>query len=424
MFISKMNRLFHKHGRLAFGLLTLFIIVPFVLYFSVAPDEILNALSFGATKSNIEIYGKRIPQKELDKSLTDVMISMTVQGWPIDFNSSSTAQQLTPAAVDRIELLREVNKLKISPTDVDLAAYLKTLPIFQSENGFSYDRYKMFIYALGRYGITQANIEFAMREDVALSMLKNIISNEVIVTEKGALDYYNNLNQTYSIKIADFSAKDFLSKVVANDNDIKAYFDSNSSKYLTPKKSKAIIVKFDFSSFRNDAEKSITQSAIDNYYQANKSKYQSIKEKEAKDKIKEELINDFCKTAARSKAQEFAVGAYKTLEQNGAIVANSSSAFEDFAKKNNLEVYKPSSWISSEGELIENIGKEPALVKQISSLFPDQPVTNAVEGRKAFFVALLTDRVEAEKASLAEVKNQVVDDYKSVKRPKANLPCL
>ncbi len=413
MFISKMNRLFHKHGRLAFGLLTLFIIVPFVLYFSVAPDEILNALSFGATKSNIEIYGKRIPQKELDKSLTDVMISMTVQGWPIDFNSSSTAQQLTPAAVDRIELLREVNKLKISPTDVDLAAYLKTLPIFQSENGFSYDRYKMFIYALGRYGITQANIEFAMREDVALSMLKNIISNEVIVTEKGALDYYNNLNQTYSIKIADFSAKDFLSKVVANDNDIKAYFDSNSSKYLTPKKSKAIIVKFDFSSFRNDAEKSITQSAIDNYYQANKSKYQSIKEKEAKDKIKEELINDFCKTAARSKAQEFAVGAYKTLEQNGAIVANSSSAFEDFAKKNNLEVYKPSSWISSEGELIENIGKEPALVKQISSLFPDQPVTNAVEGRKAFFVALLTDRVEAEKASLAEVKNQVVDDYKS-----------
>lgn len=408
-----MNRLFHKHGRLAFGLLTLFIIVPFVLYFSVAPDEIFNALSFGSAKSNIEVYGKRVSQKELDKSITDAMISMTVQGWPIDFNSSSTVQQFTPSAVDRIILLKEVNTLKISPNDASLAAYLKTLPIFQSENGFNYDRYKMMIYALGRYGITQTDIESALREDVSIAMLKDIISNEVLVTEKGTLDYYNNLNQTYSVKVADFKAKDYLSKVVINEKDLQSYFGSNSSKYLTPRKSKAIIVKFGFALYRADAEKSVTQLAVDEYYQANKANYSSMKEKEAKAKIKDELIDDFSKTAAKSKAQEFAVGAYKALEQSGQVVANPASVFENYAKKLKLETFKTSNWVSADGELIENIGKEPALVTQISSLFLDQPVTNAVEGKKAYFVALLTDRIEAKNATLPEVKNKVTDDYKN-----------
>lgn len=413
MFITRMNRLFHKHGRLAFGLLTLFIIVPFVLYFSVAPDEIFNALSFGSAKSNIEVYGKRIPQKEFDESMTDVMISMTVQGWPVDFNSSSTVQQFTPAAVDRIVLLKEVERLKISPNDASLAAYLKTLPVFQSENGFNYDRYKMLIYALGRYGITQADIESALREDVSIAMLKDIISNEVVVTEKGTLDYYNNLNQTYSVKVADFFVKDFLSKVAINDKDLQSYFTSNSSKYLTPRKSKAIIVKFDFAVYRADAEKSVTQTVVGDYYQANKANYSSMKEKEAKAKIKDNLIDDFCKTAAKSNAQEFAVGAYKALEQTGKVVPNSASIFEDYSKKLKLETFKPSTWISSDSELIENIGKEPALVSQISSLFLDQPVTNAVEGKKAYFVALLTDRIEKKNATFAEVKNSVIDDYKN-----------
>ena len=408
-----MNRLFHKHGRLAFGLLTLFIIVPFVLYFSVAPEEIFNALSFGSTKSNIEVYGKRIPQKEFDKSMTNVMISMTVQGWPVDFNSSSTVHQLTPAAVDRIIILKEVNRLKISPNDASLAAYLKTLPVFQSETGFNYDRYKMMVYALGRYGITQTDIESALREDVSIATLKNIISNEVLVTEKGTLDYYNNLNQTYSVKVADFIAKDFLSMIIVNDKDLQSYFSSNSSKYITPKKSKAVIVKFDFSSYKAEAEKSVTQKAIDDYFQANKANYSSMKDKDAKAKIKDELLNDFCKTAAKSNAQEFAVGAYKTLEQTGKVIANPSSAFESYARKLKLDTIKISNWISSDGELIENIGKEPALVNQVSSLFLDQPITNAVEGKKTYFVALLTDRIESKNATLPEVKNIVIEDYKN-----------
>lgn len=408
-----MNRLFHKHGRLAFGLLTLFIIVPFVLYFSVAPEEIFNALSFGSAKSNIEVYGKRIPQKEFDKSMTNVMISMTVQGWPVDFNSSSTVQQLTPAALDRIIILKEVNRLKISPNDASLAAYLKTLPVFQSETGFNYDRYKMMVYALGRYGITQTDIESALREDVSIATLKNIISNEVLVTEKGTLDYYNNLNQTYSVKVADFIAKDFLSMIMVNDKDLQSYFSSNSSKYLTPKKSKAVIVKFDFSSYKAEAEKSVTQKAIDDYFQANKANYSSMKDKDAKAKIKDELLNDFCKTAAKSNAQEFAVGAYKTLEQTGKVIANPSSAFESYARKLKFDTIKISNWISSDGELIENIGKEPALVNQVSSLFLDQPITNAVEGKKAYFVALLTDRIESKNATLPEVKNIVIEDYKN-----------
>lgn len=413
MFISRMNRLFHKHGRLAFGLLTLFIIVPFVLYFSVAPDEILNAFSFGSAKSNISIYGKRVPQKELDESVTSLMISMTAQGWPIDFNSSSTAQQLTPGAVDRIILLQEVKKLKISTDDAALAAYLKTLPVFQSENGFNYERYKMMIYALGRYGISQADIENAIREDVAINTLKRMISKGIVVTSDGALEFYNTLNQTYTIKTAIFSSKDYLPKVVVNEKDLQAYFDSNASNYLTPKKSKALIVKFDFSAYKADAQKAITDSGIEDYYRMNKANFSSITEKDAKAKIKDQLLDDFCANTAKAKAQEFAVGAYKALEQSGQLIANATSAFEDYARKNNLVIYKTSTWLSSDSDLVENIGKEPALVSQISVLFPDQPVSNAVEGKKAYFVALLTDRIEPKKASFSEVKSNVIDDFKN-----------
>ena len=62
MFISKMNRMFHKHGRVAFALLTLVIIVPFVLYFSASPADLVDMFSFGSESSHITINGEKLPQ--------------------------------------------------------------------------------------------------------------------------------------------------------------------------------------------------------------------------------------------------------------------------------------------------------------------------------------------------------------------------
>ena len=409
-----MNRLFHKHGRLAFGLLTLFIIVPFVLYFSVAPEEILNMFSFSTAKSNISINGTRVPQKEFDESMKSLMISMSTQGWPVDFNSTSIYQQLTPGVVDRIILMDEIEKLKISADDSAIASYMKALPMFQDSNGFSYDRYKMVCYALGRYGISQNQIETSLREDATIGILKRMISDGVITTENGMQDFYNNLNQSFSVKVAEFNSKDYLSKVSVKDKDIQTFFDSNPTKYMTPKKSKAYIVKFDFSVFENDAKKNITEEQLNKLYEMKKASYGAMNEKEAKEKIKEQLIDEACANAAKQKAQEFAISAYKAIEDKGQLASNAITLFEDIAIKNKLETYKTSSWISDNSDLVENIGKEPALVKEISALYPDQPISNAIEGKKAYFVALLTERSNPTKATLDDVKKKVTEDYKLV----------
>lgn len=414
MFITKMNKLFHKHGRVAFAILTLLIIVPFILYFSVAPDEILNSFTSLMNKSNVSICGKRVSKNELNKNINTAMVSMILQGYPPDFlNSTNGTKQVLTVAVDRMVLAKEAASIGIRIGDKMIAEFLKTGPIFHGENGFSYDRYKMFLYSMNRYGLSESEVTSSIEETLAIEALRARVVDSIVTTDTGMQEFYNSMNSNFTIRVASFIAKDYLNKVAVDDQKAKAYFETNKSSYIVPKKSKVSIVEFSLDNYKSDAEKSITEKMIDDYYAANKSSYSDVKEKEAKAKIKTQLVNDFCDNKVKMDAQNFAVSVFKLIGQGQSNKLSPKDIFKNYAKKNSHRIYDISQWISADDKNVEQLGNQPALVSSISELFKDQPISNAIKGEKSYFVACLVDRQEARNADFAEVKEKVIQDFKS-----------
>ena len=414
MFISKMNKLFHKHGRIAFAVLTLLIIVPFILYFSVAPDEILSSFSSLMNKSNVSVHGKRISKTELNKNINTAMVSMIMQGCPPDFlNSTSGSKQVLMFALDRMVLAKEAAEIGIRIDDKAVAEFLKTSSVFQGENGFSYDRYRMFLYSMNRYGLNEEEVTSSIRETLAIEALRSQIINSIVVTNAGMQEFYCNMNLDFSIRVATFDGKDFLNKVIIDDQKIKAYYDANNKSYIVPKKSKAIVVEFSFADYKTEAEKAVIEKMVDAYYDANKSLYSDVKEKEAKIKIKIQFVDEYCDSKARMDAQNFAVSVFKLISHGQGGKLAPKDIFKNYARKNKYHIYDIAKWTSATDQNIEVLGKQPALVSSISEIFQDQPISNAIKGEKSYFVACLTDRQEARNAELFEVKEKVAQDFKA-----------
>ncbi|MCP4177202.1 MAG: hypothetical protein GY756_05490, partial [bacterium] len=412
MFITKINKLFHKHGKIAFGILTLVIIVPFVLYFSADPSDFFGMFSFGSTKSNVSMYGERIPQKELDQGIKNVKITFTLRGWPVNFNSNQNQKQYQSMAIEQMMLIKKARKLDLAASDTQVAKYLQSMPMFQVKGKFSMDRYRMIVYALGQYRISEMDIENAAKNSVLIDLLREKITSTALITEDGAKQFYNKANEKYDINVAYFNSSEYLNKVKVENRELDKYFQANRSKYVIPKKSKAFVVRFNFINYKNQAVKKVTDKMIDANYKQNKLTYEKISEADAKGKIKNLLLKQEEQKIAKADAQNFAVKAFKNIEQAQAK-GKDSSVFTQFVNKMKYIIYPINEWITANTQLIPRIGKEPALANAISALFLDQPVSNAVEGKKAYFVACLTDRENARPANFTEVKEKVMNDYKN-----------
>jgi peptidyl-prolyl cis-trans isomerase D len=412
MFITGINKLFYKHGKIAFGILTVVIIIPFVLYFSADPSDLLGMFSFGGTKSNVSMYGERVPQKELDQGVKNVKIIFTLRGWPVNFESTQNHKQYLSMAIEQLMLIKQAEKLGLAPTDTQVAEFLQGMPMFKVKGKFNMDRYRMIVYALGQYRISEMDIESAAKDSILINLLRKQIASTAVVTENGAQQFYNKANEKYSINVAYFDSKDYLSKVKVENKELDEYFQANRSKYVIPKKSKVSIVRFNFINYKKQAKKEVTDKMIDANYQQNKMKYKKDSEADAKSKIKDLLIKQKEQKLAKTDAQSFAVKAFKNIEQLQAKGKN-AQIFSQFSKKLKYNVYPINDWITADTKLIPRIGKEAALANDISNLFMDQPISNAIEGKKAYFVACLTARKNARPAELSEVKDKVISAYKN-----------
>ena len=412
MFISKMNRMFHKHGRIAFGLLTLVIIVPFVLYFSAGPSELLDMFDFSAKDSHVQMYGKTVSQEVLGNAVTGVLISLAAQGQNVDFASMRNEKQIIEQAADRIRLLKIVDERGLKTDDLSVVGYIRQLPMFQVKGDFNPSMYKIFVsYYLGRFGISEKQLEEVVQENILIDILKAQTVAGTIITENEVLQYYNDLNKTYEAQAIRFNSKDYEKDVKVSSDELQKYFEGNRKKYLIPAKYKIDVVRFNYIKYKKEAEKEVTDKDITAYYNTHKESFKEKNEKDARKEISEQLIQAKIESNAKNDAQKFAVSVYKKIETNDK--KKPSQVFETAAEKMKFKVYSVNDWITSTTKVIPRLGKVPEIAGVLNSLYMDQPISNAIQGKNAFFVICLSDMITARQAKLEEVKDKVTAEYKA-----------
>jgi len=94
--------------------------------------------------------------------------------------------------------------------------------------------------------------------------------------------------------------------------------------------------------------------------------------------------------------------------------AGQIEAFKKLAKERSLESYE-TNWFDSASENVKNIGKEPALVDALATTTKRYPISKAVAGSRAAFVALLLDKKDPEPGDFNDVKPKVEERFRALK---------
>lgn len=413
MFITKLNSFFARHGRKTFAVFTGAIIISFVLYFSPG-FNFLDMIRGGASSESGTpvVLGKKVTGAEIDSSVDSFSIIMSLSSPGFNIHNSYMRNEAEPIALERIMMLRAARERNILIGDSEVADYLRAIPAFQKNGSFDNATFEQFVKMyLAPFRYTKQELDRAVREQLAIERLYKEISAGIITTPEEVRQAFNTRFEKFKVKDLKFKAESYAGNVNADDKAVENFFNSNADKYRIPPKFKAKFVRFNYSVYEKSV--SVADEKIKQYYEANKDKFKEKEEvlplDKVSDKIRKTLAADEAKILAVKDAQAFAVDAYQStadMKTSKAVV----DGFTALAEKKNIKVYE-TDFFSTEDSILKNVGKEPEFAMAVSQLFADQPVSDAIQGNVACFVACMTGKEESRSAKFEEVKDKVKKDF-------------
>jgi hypothetical protein len=462
MVIRKMNRVFDKHGRYLFAIITLVIIIAFVGFFTPGFMSIFSKTAGPATAVGT-FFGEKITYDDLNEQADCSVISRTL---PLAGYLSPGTPGLKDRAMNNafedICTYKAALQRGVRVSDKQIADYISQQYAFKGKDGkFDLEKYKKYVKNdLEAHGYSEVNLDEAVRRDLLQRKLYEQISADVFVTAGEVKDYFFDRYEKFDVKIARITAKDMLPKVKLTDKDIEAYYNANVGRYkeavtafekaravldnppkdkykearvafeiakkkleaeknsicMMPPRFKIDVIRFNYIDFEKKVAASITEKEEKQYYDLHKKefklgdKYIPFKGK-VQLQIRKKLIDAKAKELAFKEAQLFADEAYRMSMDNDKF---NKDAFVQLAKKNKVAVY-PTSWFYANAELIKELGREPMVIKAVAAMDPDIPISNAITGERAAFIAFLTDREEVREAQLSEIRDELVKNLKSEK---------
>jgi hypothetical protein len=413
MFITKLNSFFARHGRKTFAVFTGAIIVSFVLYFSPGFNFLDMIRGGGSSESGVPvIMGKKISEQEIASSVDSFSIIMSLTSPGFNINNSYMRDNAETIGLERIMMLQAAEERNILVGDSEIADYLRAVPGFQKNGKFDSATFEQFVKQyLTPFRYTKQDLDMAVREQLSIERLYNEIGAGVMTTPGEVRQAFNTRFEKFKVKDLKFRAETYAGKVNADDKTVENFFNANVEKYKIPAKFKAKLVRFSYAGYEKSV--SVTDEKIKQYYEANKDKF---KEKDAvlpldrvADKIKKTLSSDEAKNLAIKDAQTFAVEAYQATDEMKTRKAV-MDGFAALAERKKFKVFE-TDFFSSEDALVKNVGREPEFAMAVSQLFADQPISDAIQGNSACFVACMIDKEESRSAKFEEVKDKVKKDF-------------
>lgn len=235
-----MVNLFRKYQQSLMLIITILVIIAFVwLYNSTQLDKI--GVNHVAT-----IYGKGVAQADLEKTARKAQLSMELGLFDMlqTLGGGNDQNQMIESFVwNSMVLKHEADALAIAPTDEQVIAELKTLPVFQTNGSFDPDKYSQFVeQQLPPQGMTQLQLEELVRDSLRLKQLRGIIDSTV---EPSAGDFRSAYERAYAkinASVIHFAQKDFSGGINVTDEDLQMAFDARKESYKTNEKRKVSFI--------------------------------------------------------------------------------------------------------------------------------------------------------------------------------------
>lgn len=261
-------------------------------------------------------------------------------------------------AWDRVIMLKEAAKYKITVTDKEVIKYVESHPVFTRNGIFDSRIYQHFLrYTLG---LDARTFEEIVRENIKVKKLNDMITRDIEIKDSDVEVEFKKDNGKFRISYLLIDPKEFAGAINIPDDKIKTYYEENRGDFLIPPK-------------EGEPKSAARLASFD----------------EAKDGIKS-LLTDI---EARIMAMKEAVAIHDRI---ASVMEKDNAGFE--AAVTSLGYKTNESALFGKSDYLEGIGEAATLTAEAAKL-DNNTISPAVETRKGILIfrVLESQNIDEEK---------------------------
>lgn len=364
-----MISLLRKHQQILLPLITVLVIIAFVAFYNGGARTYDRA---SGTDRVEKIYGEFVSQTKIDREARkfDVAIRLRLSDLLNALVGRATTQEqaLENFVWNSLVLRHEAARLQIEPTDEDVAAALKALPVFQTDGAFDSGKYAEFLQdVLSPRGFDAAQLEELMRDDLRLKKIRALVDSTFVISPSAVRAYYLLTKQKMDVSVIRFSVTDLAAGVQVSEADVKKMFEQNKNRFMSEEKRGTKFVTFTLT----DPEKALAGR---------------------------QRIDALQKLANR--ASDFTQA---MLDKN--------AKFDEVAAKFQTPVTTTPPFAQSAPDA--KIAQQPAVVEGVFHLSRENPNSDVIQGENSFYVLHLEEIVPARPLTLDEARPQIISQIRN-----------
>ena len=406
--IGHFNRLFARHGKFIFAVISVVIGISFIGFFSPETMGILSGKQGGRSAVSFVAFGKNIKNEDLQKR--DVLSSiyfLFTRDYRSYFNRPNPSQDLI--------FLEAADQLGIVTSNDEVEDFIKSSAAVQKDGKFDKATYVKFLEdQVKPRRLKEKDFYDAVRQGLTLTKVYGYVTGSVVVSDSEAKEYYNNIYTKITAKVARFKSSDYVDDIKVSNNDVKDYFEKKKDSYMDPAQFKVLAAKFNFVAFEDEAKKALTEEKIKTYYESHKAEYKKDDKEQPLEAVKAKviaaMIKPKVKDAAFNKANIFAneaYGAIKDLETMKEKIDAFTKLYDEMTADAKVGVCLELDWFEEGATTIPKVLSGAEISAAAAEIYHEIPVSDAINGKRASYVLLLTDKKDKAHSSFESVKEKV-----------------
>lgn len=403
--ISWIQITFQKHFRMVFAILLAVTIISFIMTIGATPG-IGNGEGRVASK---KFYNLNLASADGQQELMgDAGVSALFQiGYGLDND------QLQPFALQRYASLYIANKLHIpAPTKTELADYIKTLRVFQNQDGeFDPVAYNRFRDSLkGNSRLSEATVSRVLSDDYRVDQIRKLMAGPGYVMPSDVAEQLTRAGTTWSIDVATIDYASYKPSINPTDAEIARYFSDNAFRYQIPPRFSGYSVDFPAANYLSKVK--ITNADLKAFYNENPARFTPPAAKPGSkalaigfDAVKGQVEAAFREDRARLLAQNAAADLTVFLYDNKATAAEIPALLSQ--RGETTHPLTPFARNEACPEFPGNVD----VTTEAFRLGPDRLYSDALATKTGATVIFWEKTIPARQPLLAEVRDKVVADY-------------
>lgn len=225
----------------------------------------------------IKVGNKKISTGEYVEALRMQLQNMQEQFQELNaefIQQLNIPQQVQEQLIQKAVLLEVADRMGLRVIDEEIRDQIMNLPVFQREGRFvGYDEYERI---LKWNRIPLATFEEGLREDVLVQKTVSLITAGITVTEDELWDYYKKNNESAKLEYLIIDPAEMELDREPSEDDLKEYYLSHRDKYILPPMREGDYVFLSYQDLKETME--IEESLIEDYYEANQSRFSEPEE--------------------------------------------------------------------------------------------------------------------------------------------------